>query len=244
MEISVKSMNFILFLKGLFIGSTMTIPGVSGGTMAIIIGVYEDLIHSVNNLKKEPAKNISFLFNIALGGLTGFILFARGITYLLSNPVTNVYVRLIFAIIVICGIPLLVKKSNIQKISVGNIISLLAGAFLVLSLATLPDNLFSPESGLLYIIIQFCGGLLVAIALVLPGISTSHMLYILGLYTVVLENVYSFKWLNLIPIICGVIIGTFITANILENFLNKYTTNTYMVIIGFVAGSVVSLMIG
>lgn len=53
-------MNIILFLKGLFIGSTMTIPGVSGGTMAIILGVYEDLIHNVNQIKKEPFKKCTF----------------------------------------------------------------------------------------------------------------------------------------------------------------------------------------
>lgn len=237
-------MNIILFLKGLFIGSTMTIPGVSGGTMAIILGVYEDLIHNVNQIKKEPFKSVLFLCNIGLGGLIGFVAFARIISYLLTNSTTGIYVRIIFAIIVLCGIPLLVKKSDITKLSIVNILWLFLGLFLVLSLSTLPKGLFASGLGLSFIIMQLLGGIIVAIALVLPGISASHMLYILGLYTSVLENVYTFKWLSLTPLLLGIIIGTFATANVLERLINKYTENTYMVIIGFVVGSVVGLFGG
>ena len=112
------------------------------------------------------------------------------------------------------------------------------------SLSIIPKGLFASGSGLSFIIMQFLGGIIVAIALVLPGISASHMLYILGLYNTVLENVYSFKWLSLIPLLLGIIIGTFATANVLERLINKYTENTYMVIIGFVMGSVVGLFGG
>lgn len=122
-------MNIILFLKGLFIGSTMTIPGVSGGTMAIILGVYEDLIHNVNQIKKEPFKSVLFLCNIGPGGLIGFVAFARVISYLLANPATGIYVRVIFAIIVLCGIPLLVKKSGITKLSIVHILWLFSVCF-------------------------------------------------------------------------------------------------------------------
>lgn len=237
-------MNIMLFLKGLFIGSTMTIPGVSGGTMAIILGVYEDLIHNVNQIKKEPFKSVLFLCNIGLGGLIGFVAFARVISYLLANSTTGIYVRVIFAIIILCGIPLLFKKSGIIKLSIVHILWLFLGLFLVLSLSTLPNGLFASGLGLSFIIMQFLGGIIVAIALVLPGISASHMLYILGLYTTVLENVYTFKWLSLIPLLLGIIIGTFATANVLERLINKYTENTYMVIIGFVMGSVVGLFGG
>lgn len=237
-------MNIMLFLKGLFIGSTMTIPGVSGGTMAIILGVYEDLIRNVNQIKKEPFKSVLFLCKIGLGGLIGFVAFARVISYLLANPATGIYVRVIFAIIVLCGIPLLVKKSSITKLSIVHILWLFLGLFMVLSLSTLPKGLFASGLGLSFIIMQFLGGIIVAIALVLPGISASHMLYILGLYTTVLENVYSFKWLSLIPLLLGIIIGTFATANVLERLINKYTENTYIVIIGFVMGSVVGLFGG
>ena len=64
-------MNIILFLKGLFIGSTMTIPGVSGGTMAIILGVYEDLIHNVTRLKRSLSKAYFFFVTSGLADLLG-----------------------------------------------------------------------------------------------------------------------------------------------------------------------------
>ena len=68
------------------------------------------------------------------------------------------------------------------------------------------------------------------------------MLYILGLYEIVLERVYSFHWLSLIPLLVGLIVGTFATTNILEKLMEKYPEQVYMTIIGFVAASIVSLL--
>ena len=90
-------MNIILILKGLWIGSTMTIPGVSGGTMAVVTGIYEELIKSINGLRKEPKEHLPFLIKFALSALVGFILFAGFVTYLLENIHTGTYIRFLFA---------------------------------------------------------------------------------------------------------------------------------------------------
>ena len=66
--------------------------------------------------------------------------------------------------------------------------------------------------------------------------------YILGLYEVVIENIYAFHFLKLLPLLAGVLIGTFLTADLLERWMERYTKTVYLVIIGFVAGSMVSLM--
>ena len=75
--------------KGLWVGSTMTVPGVSGGTMAVVAGIYEDLLHSVNQLRREPLRQIPFLLQFVLGAGTGFLLLAGIITRLLQNEMTG-----------------------------------------------------------------------------------------------------------------------------------------------------------
>lgn len=234
-------MNIFLFLKGLWIGSTMTIPGVSGGTMAIITGIYEDLISSINNIKKQPAKSLSFLLQVASGGLLGFISFARIITFLLNSQTYGFIVRIIFAIIVICGIPVLVKKSGVKHLNLWDISGIFLGISIVIILSLIPTGVISGEHGFTFIIMQLLCGFICAVALVLPGISVSHMLYILGLYNFVFTNVYTFRWFVLIPLSAGVLSGIFITSKILENLLNNHTRLTYMIIIGFVTGSIISL---
>lgn len=235
-------MNIILILKGLWIGSTMTIPGVSGGTMAVVTGIYEELIKTINGLRKEPKEHLPFLIKFALSALVGFILFAGFVTYLLENIHMGTYIRFLFAGIVIGGVPLLVKKSGVQKISVTDILFILSGATLVYLLTFLPSDMFSSGKGLQYILMQLAGGFIIAVALILPGISASHMLYILGLYETVLQKVYSFQWFSLIPLIIGIFAGTFVTANILEKLLTKYPKKVYMTIIGFVSASIISLL--
>ncbi len=229
-------------LKGLWIGATMTVPGVSGGTMAVVIGIYEKLIMAISDFKNNPKKHMGFLLRFVVGALTGFVLFARGINYLLENDSTGETVRFLFCGIVAGGVPFLVEKSEVKKLGISTAILLLAGSMLVFSITFIPTGLFSTGTGITGMMMQFAGGIVVAIALILPGISVSHMLYILGLYQWVLECVYKLDFIGLIPLAAGVIIGCIVTAKILNNLLDRYTTAVYLVIIGFVAGSVTSLI--
>lgn len=229
-------------LKGLWVGSTMTVPGVSGGTMAVVVGIYEDLIHAINGLKKEPKAHIIFLLQFVLGAVTGFLVFARMITTLLENAATSSLTKLFFCGVVVGGIPLLVRKSEIEKIEGRHIICLMVGAALVLAMTMLPTGLFAAGSGITFWILQFVAGVIIAIALILPGISVTHILYIMGLYEVVLQKVYGLQFLSLIPLVAGVLVGTFLTTDLLEKGIERYPKEVYMAIIGFVAGSLIQLI--
>lgn len=230
-------MNLIIILKALWIGSTMTIPGVSGGTMAVIVGIYEQLISSINGLLKNPRKNLPFIIKFLIGAGTGFILFAKLVTSLLETPSTGPIVKIFFIIIILAGIPFLYRKTGIQKLEFSHFLYVLAGALIIYLISLIPAGTFTQSTGLLGLLIQFIGGIIIAIALVLPGISVSHMLLILGIYENVMKNVYTFQWLSLIPIILGVLLGTFTTTAILEKFLTKHPDKVYLIIIGFVAAS-------
>ena len=229
-------------LKGLWVGSTMTVPGVSGGTMAVVVGIYEELIHAINGLKDNIKIHMIFLLQFLLGAGTGFLVFARIITALLDNAIMGGLTRLFFCGVVIGGIPLLVRKSGIEKLAFRHIVSLCVGAVIVLGLLLLPTGMFVTGSGVTFWILQFIGGIIVAIALILPGISVTHILYIMGLYEVVLQRVYELQWLSLVPLAAGVLVGTFSTADILEKGIQKYPEEVYMAIIGFVASSLVNLI--
>ena len=231
-----------IILKGLWVGSTMTVPGVSGGTMAVIVGIYEELIHAINHLKEEPKKYILFLLKFLLGAGVGFLFFARMITFLLENSATGALTRFFFCGVVIGGIPLLAQKAGIEKLAFRHIVSLCLGAAVVSGLLLLPTGMFATGSGVTFWILQFIGGVIVAIALILPGISVTHILYIMGLYEVVLQHVYELQLLSLVPLAAGVLVGTFLTADILEKGIEKYPQEVYMAIIGFVAGSLINLI--
>ena len=108
-------MQINVILKALWIGSTMTIPGISGGTMAVIVGIYEELISSINGLLKDPKKHLPFLLQFVISACVGFILFAKLVTTLLDSPKYGNIVKIIFVIIILAGIPFLYKKANIKS---------------------------------------------------------------------------------------------------------------------------------
>lgn len=229
-------------MKGAWVGATMTVPGVSGGTMAVVVGIYESLIRAINGLRKEPGKYILFLVQFTSGAGLGFILFARFIAILLQSQSAGEITRFFFAGVVAGGIPLLIQKSEVSKLKIRHAVCLFSGAAAVFLLSSMPTGGLDAGNPAVYMLLQAAGGLLTAIALILPGISVTHMLYILGLYEAVLGHIYAMEFAKLIPLVIGVLAGIFLTAGVLEWLMKSYTAEVYLVIIGFVAGSICSLI--
>ena len=129
-------MQINVILKALWIGSTMTIPGISGGTMAVIVGIYEELITSINGLLKEPKKHLPFLLQFVVSACFGFVLFARLVTTLLESPKYGTIVKVIFVLIILGGIPFLYKKAHITTLNFTHIICIFVGIIIVLSISS------------------------------------------------------------------------------------------------------------
>lgn len=231
-----------IVMKGIWVGSTMTVPGVSGGTMAIVIGIYEDLISSVNGLRKDARKNIPFILQFVIGAGIGFLLFAKMITGLLERAETNVIVKWLFFGIVLGGIPLLVRKSKIEKLKWNHIIYLLVGAGVVCFISLLPMETMVADNISRFWMLQIVAGLIVAIALILPGISVTHMLYIMGLYEIVIHRMLAFQFISLLPLMMGIMIGVLFATKLLEERMRRYPDKMYMMIIGFVTASLIKLI--
>lgn len=239
-------MKYIInFIKGIAVGIATLVPGVSGGTMSIILGIYDGLIHAVSTFFKDWKKNSLFLGAVGVGAGLGFLLFSR----LLENLVDNYpyIMQFLFMGVIIGGLPVLYRKSEASsggKLS--DYIYLIIGFAIVFLMSFEPSVVIdmATSRGILSTIFLFIAGIIIAIALVLPGISGSFMLLILGLYNITLNAVNTFNIPFLIPLGLGVAAGTFGTAKILERFLNKHPGKTYKLILGFVLGSMLQVFPG
>lgn len=232
-------------LKGMWIGGTMTVPGVSGGTMAMIMGLYDRLITSVSSFFKHPGESCIFLLQFVAGAGVGMILFARFISMLFTTG-ADIPVRFFFLGAVAGGVPMIYKETGLKGLSFKAVIYPVIGIGLVAVLAALPQGLFGPQegAGISGILMQLLGGVIIAVGLVLPGISVSQMLYMLGIYEGIIGNISRLNILPLIPLGVGVAGGIFLTARVLENLMKRHPQPTYLIILGFMFGSLPELFPG
>ncbi len=231
-----------VILCGFITGSVMAVPGISGGSAAMIIGVYDDLLRAVSRCFSEPRRNIPLLLRFALGGILGLFLMAGAISRLLTTP-AEVPVRFLFLGAVAGGIPAIFRKAGVRRMNASGLALILSGAAAVLLLASLPEGLFTPgERGFADMALQFTGGVLLAAALVLPGISASHFLYMLGIYDAVMEKLSTLDLIPLLPLAAGTVLGIFLTARLIETLFQRHQAGTFLVILGFMLASLRELI--
>lgn len=239
--------------SGAWIGGTMTVPGVSGGSMAMILGIYDRLITSVNGIfhREKRKESIIFLLKFLLGAAAGLFLFSSLITFLLDQfPMPT---RYFFLGTVAGGVPLIFREAHVKRFSLSVIVYPALGIAAALSIAMLPEGLFDTGFGggffsiLLGVLIQLAGGVVVAIALVLPGISVSQMLLVLGLYerlTGAVSALDVMTLLSFLPLMIGTVGGILLTTNLIEKAMKRFPTATYLMIFGFILGSLPELFPG
>lgn len=231
-----------VILCGFITGSVMAVPGISGGSAAMVIGVYDDLLRAVSRCFSEPRRNIPLLLRFALGGILGLFLMAGAISWLLTTP-AEIPVRFLFLGAVAGGIPAIFRKAGVQRLNASGLVLILSGAAAVLLLASLPEGLFTPgERGFADMALQFTGGVLLAAALVLPGISASHFLYMLGIYDAVMEKLSTLDLIPLLPLAAGTVLGIFLTARLIETLFQRHQAGTFLVILGFMLASLRELI--
>lgn len=252
--------HLVVALKGMWIGGTMTVPGVSGGSMAILLGIYDRLIFSISKFTKDIKNNIIFLVEFVLGAGVGLVLFSQFILMLLQKytmPTSYFFLGAVAG-----GIPLIIKEANIKKsdflnkktgkydhYTVGKVFLYILYAFIgigfVYLISLIPEGVFvANESGIQNFLIKIAGGVIVAIALVLPGISVSQMLLMLGLYEEVFGSIKNFDILPLIPLGIGLVAGIILSTLAIGKAIEKHPQATYIIVFGFVLGSLPELFPG
>ena len=235
-----------LILAGIVIGVANVIPGVSGGTMAVVFGIYDELIGVISFNIKQIFSKWRFWLPLGLGMGIGIIAFSKIVTFLFEHfPVQTQY---FFVGIVLGSIPLILKRTSLalKKETLGNWISALVGLVIMLLMVFInTDSMVSIIQTELTFglgVKLLVGGALAAFAMIIPGISGSFLMVILGVYSTIIAAISDFN----LPIICvvavGVIIGIFAGAKGVQVLLNKVPNQTYGAIFGLVIGSVFAIL--
>lgn len=249
--------NIILGVKGFIMGIANIIPGVSGGTLALTLGIYERFIGAISHFFSNLTENIKFLLPIAIGLGLAILSMSRVIDYSYEHfPIPT---TLFFVGLVIGGIPMLYHKVKGKKEGkqISSWIILLMTFSLVIVMA-FADQLFGTTakvnlSGLDlwgYIILFFVG-MIAAATMVIPGVSGSLVLMLLGYYYPILKVVKSLtKFENLGENIMiagifgvGVLVGIVLISKIIEFLLKKFETKTYYGVLGFIFASILAIPI-
>jgi len=229
--------------KGLVVGSSMLVPGVSGGTTAIILGIYDKLIHAVSAIFEDFRKHLTFLCVFCVGAGAGLLLFSRFMLWAVET--WELPMMFLFLGAIIGSVPMLYRQAKVERFNPVYILFAVIGVAIVLSLGYLPkpEGDFS-GSMVAHMGMLFATGVIIAVAIVLPGISTSHMLLILGMYNTTLEAIKTMNLPFLVPIALGGLAGIFLTTSLLEKALTRFPRVSYFMIIGFVLGSIIDVFPG
>ncbi|MCC3755263.1 DUF368 domain-containing protein [Staphylococcus capitis] len=241
-------------LKGFGMGTSDLIPGVSGGTIALLLGIYDDFISSVSGLfSKRFWPSFKFLLPILLGMGLAIALLSNLFNYLLSYH--EIPTMFFFTGLIIGVIPYLLKTSNFkQTFKTQHYLMILIG-IIILVIITLLNNgdKHSGETLTLsfgLIIKYFIAGMFASSAMLLPGISGSFMLLVFGAYGTVMFSISELLKLNftalpiLIIIGLGILTGFMLSSRMIQYFLHHHTTMTFALIIGFVIGSIYAVFPG
>ncbi len=233
-----------VILKGLVVGSSMSIPGVSGGTMAILLGIYNRLISAISNFTKDAKGNLLFLGKFCLGAALGIGTLSFALKWLLE--VVPLPVAFFFLGVVVGGLPALYKETKQSRFRVSSALFILLGLVVVVGIGFIPTGMlsFSSITDFQSVIMCLVAGIVIAIALILPGISTSHMLIVLGMYQATLTAITEFDIPFLALLVVSTLIGIVLTTKPLAWLMERFPHQTYCIIMGFVIGSVTEIFTG
>lgn len=241
-----------MILKGVVIGVANIIPGVSGGTMAVSMGIYDKIIHAATHLISEFKKSMKILIPILIGAALGLVVFARLIQMMFDY--IPFQTNLLFIGLILGGLPAMAKKVKGQKIRLSHIISCVLFFALVVGLAAMGES-EGTAADLSFSVVNamklFGVGVITSATMVIPGVSGSMILMLMGYYNPVLNEVNRFMdnlvkfnvpglldgCTVLIPFGIGVVIGIFAIAKVIEIIFNKFPYVAYWAIIGLIVAS-------
>lgn len=232
--------------RGFIMGGTDVIPGVSGGTIAVLLGIYDRLIAAINGIfSKEWKKHITFLIPLGIGMVTAIFTLARLMEWLLIHfpgPTFFFFLGLIIGVL-----PLLFREADMKvSFKTKHYLILIIGALVIGLLVLLNDEegaIIAERSISIYALLFF-SGFLGSAAMVLPGISGSFMLLVIGVYSTVISAISNLEFDVIIVTGAGILIGIIFMSKIINFFLTNYRTSTFAAIIGMVIGSIVVIFPG
>ena len=219
-----------LFIKGMPIGMSNTLPGISGGTIALVLKIYDELVHSIKKIK------IKFLIPVILGAVTGVFIGSSIIITLFNNYP-------IFVTAFLLGLILASSKVTFQEVDTFDILKIIFGlagfaiAFMYSAEASNSVNINN-----ISLIKYFAGGALGSVAMILPGISGGTILVMMGLYQSVLAAISGLNLVIIIVFGVGILTGLLIFSWLLSYLLDNYRSSLMAFLTGLILGSTRSVI--
>ena len=253
--------HLYIFIAGLVFGLANVIPGVSGGTMAVVFGVYERLINLIANIRKDLRKELPFVAVFGGGALVGILAFGKLMKWVLQNHAAEA--NAFFIGVILGSIPILVgfafrktsRKTGKSRwvFNAGNIIPMLVTFAIMIPMAFSGDAGEAKEAAvaaevtgfnLLNTLLYVVYGVIAVTTMIIPGISGSFVMLLIGFYGTIISAVADLNFLVLVPFGVGCVVGLFTVAKLIKWLLKKYPRPSYSAILGFVLGSILCLFPG
>lgn len=242
-----------LILKGIVLGISFILPGVSGGVLSVVMGIYDKLIEAVSHFYESWAnfkRYFNFLFFLGIGGIISVLVLTNVIEYALNKiPVITI---LIFVGLIVGGVPQLFNKIK-KDVSFENILLMFIGIglLILMSITTGGASNQMIDTSFVSMLKMFGVGVLASATIVIPGVSGSFLLMVIGYYEPLLRivneitsftNLYN-NIIVMIPLGIGLVVGAILIARVIDFCLKKYPVKTYYVIIGFVIASIIEVFL-
>lgn len=228
--------------KGIAIGAGAILPGISSGVLCVIFGIYEKLLDSILNFFNDIKKNTKFLFPIIVGVGIGVLIFSNLLNYLLFQfPIQT---KSIFIGLILGSIPSLIKEVNHKTnfkfyYFLYTLLAFIVGIVSVILEKHISTSSVSSNFSYLYLILS---GFVMSVGIIVPGVSSTIILMLMGIYSTYLSSVSYLYFPVLIPMGIGLILGCLICMKITKFLLNRFYAQTFYAIVGFTLGSIFVLL--
>ncbi|MDE0583038.1 DUF368 domain-containing protein [Planococcus sp. 11815] len=226
--------------RGILMGISDLIPGVSGGTIAFILGIYDRLLESISGFfSREWKKQLGFLVPLGIGIVITLLLFSRFIEFLLENHYEAT--QFFFMGLILGVLPYIMKQAEVKKNFTARhlVILLVIGAALASMAFIQTDDNVAPitELSLPTFFLLFFSGWIASMAMLLPGISGSFILLLIGVYSTAINALSTLNLPIVLAIGAGVMVGFVVSSKAISYLLEHFTYVTYAAIIGLILGS-------
>lgn len=232
-------LNFVL---GIAIGSGAILPGISSGVICVIFGIYEKLIDSILNFFKDIKNNFKFLFPIITGVIIGVFIFSNILKFFLFKfPLQT---KSIFIGLILGSIPSLFKEANKNskfklRYLLYTLVAFIIGIVSVILENKIEINSVNQNVSYIYLLLS---GFSMSIGIVVPGVSSTVILMLMGIYNIYLSSISNLYFPVIIPMGIGILLGSIILMKITNFLLKHFYEKTFYSIIGFALGSIFVLL--
>jgi len=232
-----------LYLTGVAMGSADSVPGVSGGTIAFVLGIYGDLLNAIKSINRQSLRLAlglkfkalfdyipwQFIITLGLGIVTAVLSLARAVDWAMEHQQTYLF-AFFMGLVIASGVAIIPRVKRWNLVNVVMLVLGISLAYIIVGLVPQDNMVHDPLT-------LFLSGMVAITAMILPGISGSSVLLILGQYRFALNAVKTFDLVSLAALALGCLVGIMLFSRVLSWVLKRYESATIALLVGFVFGS-------